>query len=161
MPMHGIKRSRYISPGSIALYLLVLAFGSLGFYKSDQARSDLASAQRQFVGSARTGCLRTNVTNTALLDLGKIITLARDQTVANAAARKASIDFIAQVKRIDPHSPTGMALKDIAIILGGDKGKPNDPTALLAAEADYIARAKKIEKPRRCGVVYNVKKVPG
>ncbi len=106
-----------------------------------------------------TGCQRSNVQNTALLDLGKIITSARAQTSTSPAVRRAAVDFIAQVKRLDPREPTTKALHDIAVLLGGYSGTPSDARELARLEYDFIAKSKTIERPRRCKALYGKKSV--
>lgn len=166
-------RRRFISPGVAFLFLLIMGYGTYGFADADHSRGDLvraqhalANSQRVFVGNSYSGCRRTNATNGAVLDLGQLVALLRGTSSGNALVQEATRDLIAMSRRGSKDPMLARALKDIGLVLGGSvTGKP-DPKSLQrarhvqAVEDDFIAKASKIEKPRPCARIYNVKKVP-
>lgn len=139
-------RRRYIHPGNVVLYVLVVVFFSLGFAK-------VQGVQRDFRDNALQGCQRQNTQSQILLDLRTIITEARNLTSTSKRVRNAAPRFLARVKRMRP-SLTTYALRDLAIIVGGDSGEPKSPELIAAAEDDFIEKAKKIERPRDCKKLY-------
>lgn len=136
------------------LLRLVIVLGVVGALAFGAIAYRLQNVQSQFSDGAYTGCVRSNVQNAALLDLGKIITLARAQTSTSPRVRKAARDYIVQVRKLDPSMPATKALNDLAILLAGDRGKPADARELAAAEDDFIKRARQIEKPRDCARLF-------
>ncbi len=140
-------RRRFYSPGVVVLFLLVMVFGTASVW-------GIQHQQQTTRSNSLSGCLRSNAVSAALLDLGKIITSARAQTSTSQKTRRAALDFLAQVKRLDPRAPATKALQDLAILLGGDSGQPADARELAAAEDDFIAKAKQLEKPRDCRKLY-------
>lgn len=134
-------------PGTALLFVLVMVFGTVSVARIQAVQSTARN-------NSLTGCKRSNAVSTALLDLGKIITSARAQTSTSPRVRAAATDFIAQVRRLDPRDPATKALQDIAVLLGGDTGKPADVRELAQAEDDFIAKSKTFEKPRDCSRLY-------
>ncbi len=159
---------RLIHPGGVLLFVLVLLVSGVGFatvqgrqqeLRTTQAdlrttQAELAGTQRDQRHNALTGCRRQNAQSTALLDLGEIITAARAQTSTSPRVRRAARDFLTQIDRLDPASPTSKALADLGVLLRGDRGAPTDARHLAAVEDDFIANAKRIEKPRDCDRLY-------